>query len=126
VDTAAIVAIAASGLTAGVGALFSLFNVGRDFQAEHDLARLMSKPAHSGTLRQLQQARDALAKTPPDQAKLEGAAEVVETLASELPRRKERAIRAHLRQNSEMSAAGYVVKLIDEAEHRTNAGEARA
>jgi hypothetical protein len=126
VDTVAYVAIAATALTGGVGAVSSLFNVRSDFRAEHDLATLLAEPAHSSSMICLRQARTELAKASPDDAKLEDAVEVVKTLASELSRPKKRAVLAHLKQSSQESVAAYVVTLTEEAEHRISAREAGA
>jgi hypothetical protein len=110
-----ILAIVVAVLTAGVGVVSVVFNLGADFRAEHKLVQLMARSEHADSLERLTGLRRALLTPSPDRETLDGATEVVRTLASELSRPQKRAVLATLTAGSDISAAVYIVRLVDEA-----------
>jgi hypothetical protein len=113
-----LIALVATILTGGTGALSAIFGLGADFFAQHAMSSLLGNPAHTNELQALRARRAVLATNPPDTQALQFARTTVGTLAAELPRWQEKAVTKTLEERSGADSAEYIIRLVDAAVRR--------
>jgi hypothetical protein len=113
-----LLALVATTLTGGVGALFSVFGLVADFLGQRALSSLMANPDHADDLQILRTGRDALAGNPPNTMILQSSRKIVNALAANLPKWQRKAVVKTLEERSDADSAEYIVRLIDAAVRR--------